>query len=138
VGVEVAADATEPDPSLSRYWEQGVDLLWGQIGACMTSIERISRRDWPGAADYRHLRLNSRFVRVSVMIAVAAFSMWRSTLIARLGRTAQSEPLCNPGESGRASAARAKLPTDAGLNMTAQKYFEQRGLASSKFSERLA
>jgi hypothetical protein len=34
-------NATAPDPSLSRYWEQvGVDLLWGQIDACMTSIEQ--------------------------------------------------------------------------------------------------
>lgn len=30
-----------PDPDVSRYWAQvGVDLIWGEIGACMSGIEQ--------------------------------------------------------------------------------------------------
>ena|SRR5438874_204062 len=59
-----------------------------------------------------------------VVAGVAAFYTHR----AAYGRTAQERAAYSIGEkAGEQAPAGAKLPTDADLNMMAQKYFKQQG-----------
>ncbi len=71
-------------------------------------------------------------VRFFVMMAVAAFIVCGVTAFythrAEHGRTAEERQAYWIGEKAGEQAPRdAKLPTPAGLNMMAQKYFEQHG-----------
>ncbi|PYK08191.1 MAG: hypothetical protein DME61_10805 [Verrucomicrobia bacterium] len=71
-------------------------------------------------------------VRFFVMVGVAAFIVCGVTVFythrAAHGRTAEERAAYEIGEKAAEQAPRdAKLPTDAELNMTAQKYFEQQG-----------
>lgn len=71
-------------------------------------------------------------VRFFVMMGVAAFIVCGVTVFythrAAHGRTAEERAAYEIGEKAAEQAPRdAKLPTDAELNMTAQKYFEQQG-----------
>ena len=71
-------------------------------------------------------------VRFFVMMGVAAFIVCAVTAFythrAAHGRTAEERAAYEIGEKAAEQAPRdAKLPTDAELNMTAQKYFEQQG-----------
>ena len=71
-------------------------------------------------------------VRFFVLIGVAAFIVCGVTVFfthrAAHGRTAEERAAYEIGENAAEQAPRdAKLPTVAELNMTAQKYFEQKG-----------
>jgi hypothetical protein len=71
-------------------------------------------------------------VRFFVMMAVAAFIVCGITAFythrAEHGRTSEERQAYWIGEKAGEQASRdAKLPTPAGLNMIAQKYFEQHG-----------
>jgi len=73
-------------------------------------------------------------VRFFVTMGVAAFIVCGVTAFythrAAHGRTAEERAAYWIGEKAGEQAPReAKLPTDAELNMTAQKYFEQQGSA---------
>ena len=66
---------------------------------------------------------------VFVVCGVTAFHTHR----AAHGRTAGERAAYAIGEkAGEEAPAGAKLPTDANLNMMAQKYFKQRGPANSR------
>jgi hypothetical protein len=69
-------------------------------------------------------------VRFFVMIAMAAFVVCGVTAFythrAAHGRTAEAAYAIG-AKAGEAAPAGAKLPTDADLNMMAQKYFKQQG-----------
>jgi hypothetical protein len=71
-------------------------------------------------------------VRFFVLMGVAAFVVCGVAVFythrAAHGRTAEERAAYEIGEKAGEQAPRdAKLPTDAELNMTAQKYFEQQG-----------
>jgi hypothetical protein len=71
-------------------------------------------------------------VRFVALVGVAAFIVCGVTVFythrAAHGRTAEERAAYEIGEKAGEQAPRdAKLPTDAELNMTAQKYFEQQG-----------
>ena len=71
-------------------------------------------------------------VRFFVMMAVAAFIVCGVTAFythrAKHGRTAEERQAYWIGEKvGEQAPGDAKLPTPAGLNMMAQKYFEKQG-----------
>jgi hypothetical protein len=71
-------------------------------------------------------------VRFLVMMAVAAFVVCGVTAFythrAAHGRTSDERAAYAIGEkAGEAAPAGAKLPTDADLNMMAQRYFKQQG-----------
>ena len=70
--------------------------------------------------------------RFLVLVGVAAFVLCGGTVFcthrAAHGRTAEQRAAYEVGEKAGEQAPReAKLPTDAELNMMAQKYFEQQG-----------
>ena len=74
-------------------------------------------------------------VRFFVLIGVAAFVVCGVTVFythrAAHGRTAEERAAYEIGAKAGEQAPRdAKLPTDAELNMMAQKYFEQEGLGN--------
>ena len=71
-------------------------------------------------------------VRFFVMMGAAAFLVCALTMFythrATYGRTAPERAAYAIGEkAGEEAPADAKLPTDADLNMMAQKYFKQQG-----------
>src|SRR6266481_5732274 len=71
-------------------------------------------------------------VRFFVMVGAAAFVVCVVTMFythrATYGRTAPDRAAYAIGEkAGEEAPADAKLPTDADLNMMAQKYFKQQG-----------
>ena len=71
-------------------------------------------------------------VRFFVMMAAAAFGVCGVTAFythrAAQDRTAEERAAYVIGEkAGEEAPAEAKLPTDAGLNMMAQKYFKRQG-----------
>ena len=70
-------------------------------------------------------------VRFFVMMAVAAFFVCGVTAFythrAAHGRTAEERAAYAIGEKAGAGSPSGKLPTDAELNMMAQKYFKQQG-----------
>ena len=71
-------------------------------------------------------------VRFFVMMGVAAFVVYGATAFythrATHGRTAQERAAYAIGQkAGEEAPAGATLPTDADLNMMAQKYFKQQG-----------
>jgi hypothetical protein len=74
-------------------------------------------------------------VRFFVMMAVAAFIVCGVTAFctkrAEHGRTAQQRQAYWIGEkAGEQVSPDAKLPTSAGLNLMAQKYFKEQGLGN--------
>jgi hypothetical protein len=76
-------------------------------------------------------------VRFFVMMVAAAFVVCAVTMFytqrATYGRTAPERAAYAIGEkAGEEAPADAKLPTDADLNMMAQKYFKQLGSGEQK------
>jgi hypothetical protein len=119
--VSAIADCRYIQPAFSRIFHSlGRDLPFNLASEkCARLSSRVVAREF-------------KPVRFFVMMGVAAFIVCGVTAFythrAAHGRTAEERAAYWIGEkAGEQAPCEAKLPTDAELNMTAQKYFEQQG-----------